>query len=215
MCFSAEASFVAAGALGVTGAASLGHVQQRREIPLALIPLFFAIQQTIEGILWLVGTTSEYATLLSYGFLFFAYLVWPTFVPYAFYLVEKKPRLKSLFKFVAVLGIFVTFGLLLILLNNEPNVQIFNSSIRYITTDTRGYSIAIVLILAAYTAAVCGSGLFSSHRYLRIFSAATAASLILAFLLYKMTWQSVWCYFAALLSVIVLLHFMLGRENVS
>src|SRR5262249_22728319 len=53
MCFSAAASFSAAGLLGLTGIATLAQVRNRAELPLAFTPLLFAAQQAVEGALWL------------------------------------------------------------------------------------------------------------------------------------------------------------------
>ena len=53
MCFSAPASFVAAAVTGAVGVAAMMRVHRREELPLAAMPLFFAVQQAIEGFLWL------------------------------------------------------------------------------------------------------------------------------------------------------------------
>ena len=53
MCFSASASFLAASLLLVTGIYALKKVKSKKQIPLALIPLFFAFQQAAEGVIWL------------------------------------------------------------------------------------------------------------------------------------------------------------------
>ena len=53
MCFSATASFVAGTSLSVIGVATLKHVKRKTEIPFAMIPLLFGIQQLTEGVIWL------------------------------------------------------------------------------------------------------------------------------------------------------------------
>ena len=63
MCFSATASFVAGTTLSTIGVATITKVKQRSELPFALIPLLFGIQQFIEGIIWL--TFSHDAPLLK------------------------------------------------------------------------------------------------------------------------------------------------------
>jgi hypothetical protein len=47
MCFSATASFVAAGSLAAIGTATIKKAQHRSELPFATIPLLFGIQQTV------------------------------------------------------------------------------------------------------------------------------------------------------------------------
>ena len=51
MCFSTTASFVTAGVAGAIGIVSLTRANEPRELPLAATPIFFALQQSIEGLL--------------------------------------------------------------------------------------------------------------------------------------------------------------------
>ena len=51
MCFSATASFTAGVALLVVGTATARLASGRAELPLAVIPVLFGIQQLIEGVL--------------------------------------------------------------------------------------------------------------------------------------------------------------------
>ena len=53
MCFSATASFSAGAVLLGIGALTVKSSHRRREMPLAAIPLLFAIQQLTEGVIWL------------------------------------------------------------------------------------------------------------------------------------------------------------------
>ncbi len=53
MCFSAPASFISGTALSVIGVAALKRTESKSEIPFALIPLLFGIQQLTEGVIWL------------------------------------------------------------------------------------------------------------------------------------------------------------------
>jgi hypothetical protein len=91
MCFSAPASLIASGGLVVIGGASLAIAKKEEKI-LAAIPFLFGIQQAFEGIQWLhlnVGPPSLFA---GYGFLFFAFLVWPVYVPAMVFVLDKKTR---------------------------------------------------------------------------------------------------------------------------
>ena len=53
MCFSATASFSAGAVLLGLGTLTVKSAHRRRELPLAAIPLLFAIQQLTEGVIWL------------------------------------------------------------------------------------------------------------------------------------------------------------------
>ena len=91
MCFSAGASFVASGGLAIVGVASL-KVAKKEERIIALIPLAFALQQAIEGVQWLSLQSGCPSLPLGYGFLFFAFIFWPVYVPLTVYLLDKKKR---------------------------------------------------------------------------------------------------------------------------
>ena len=82
MCFSATASFSAASITAVIGVATLRQVQHPRELPLAAMPLIFAVQQAIEGALWLqlsAARSKEAVAALSLNFLVFAKVLWPAY----------------------------------------------------------------------------------------------------------------------------------------
>jgi hypothetical protein len=59
---------------------------------------------------------------------------------------------------------------------------------------------------AAYVVATCGSLFFSSHRWVKIMSVAVFAALLVSFIYARFAVVSVWCYFAAILSVMVFVH---------
>lgn len=66
MCFSATASFSAGALLLGIGALTLKSAlatRQRRALPFAAIPTLFAMQQLIEGVIWL--TFAQEATRLN------------------------------------------------------------------------------------------------------------------------------------------------------
>lgn len=101
MCFSTQASFVAAAVLIPTGGLCVYHAinNNKNYLPLAIIPLFFGIQQFMEGQVWLqLGQQDEArAILYSYGFVFFALFLWPFLFPYASYRIETTSKKKKLF----------------------------------------------------------------------------------------------------------------------
>ena len=107
MCFSATASFTAAAVLSTTGVVTLKKAKSTSELPLASIPLLFGIQQAIEGIVWISFGSTLLNTIAAYGFLFFAYVLWPILVPIATLLVETHPlRRRILQAFMAQLAMW-------------------------------------------------------------------------------------------------------------
>jgi hypothetical protein len=63
VCFSASASFIAGTSLCAVGVATLKRAEAKTELPFAMIPLLFGIQQLTEGVIWL--TFSHDAPLLK------------------------------------------------------------------------------------------------------------------------------------------------------
>ena len=58
-----------------------------------------------------------------------------------------------------------------------------------------------------YLLATCVSGLFSSHRCINIFGVLAFVLAVAAYQVSVRTFVSVWCFFAAVLSLLVYLHF--------
>jgi hypothetical protein len=52
MCFSPEADLIAGLAISGIGINTLSHVRNRREVPLAAIPVLLGVHQLIETFVW-------------------------------------------------------------------------------------------------------------------------------------------------------------------
>jgi len=202
MCFSATASFVAGGALSATGALTLTKAKTKAELPLASIPLWFGIQQTIEGIIWVSFGLPTLNTIMTYAYLMFAYVFWPVFVPIAILLIETNPVRKNILRFLSFIGCTMGLYLLYFIFADPGNAHIVNQSIAY---DYQ--HLYPLLPLTFYVAATCGSGLVSSHKTINVFALAVLISFFFAYWFLNVTFISVWCFFAAVLSFIIFLYF--------
>jgi len=65
MCFSPEASFAGGVIISTIGIATILKVHKPSQIVFASIPIFFGIQQIVEGVLWLVLPNPEYLGALA------------------------------------------------------------------------------------------------------------------------------------------------------
>lgn len=202
MCFSATASFVAGGALAATGALTLSKAETKKELPLASIPLFFGIQQTIEGVIWVSFGMPALNSIMTYAYLFFAYVFWPVFVPLAVLLVETNPVRKNILRSLSFVGFVLGAYLLYYIFTDPGQAHIVNQSIAY---DYR--HLYELLPLTLYVIVTCGSGLVSSHKILNAFAIAALTAFFIANWFYNITFISVWCFFAAILSVIIYWYF--------
>ena len=60
--------------------------------------------------------------------------------------------------------------------------------------------------MVLYLAATCVSGFFSSHGFVRLFGVLSLLSFIAAYVVHVGALVSIWCFFAALLSLLIYLH---------
>ena len=208
MCFSATASFLAGTALCVLGVATLRAAQRRSEIPFAAIPLMFGLQQMVEGALWLSFRfdAPQLNLAMTYLFSMFSHVLWPIFVPFAIGLMETVPWRRTVIWGFQGVGLLV--GLYLLFLIVEfPITAVVAENIVY--ASPHFYKIPVMLL---YLAATCVSCFFSSSATIRFFGVLALLLFAVAYGFFALALFSVWCFFAALLSVIIFVHFKFGQR---
>lgn len=213
MCFSAQASFATAGVLSVISLLSIRQAHTNRLLAFALTPLFFAIQQVGEGFVWITinnGDTTSFLHLLSvYTFLFFAGMFWPTWIPTALYIAEESPPQKKIIQYFIATGMIVslTFGYCWILATTGAHVVnhhldypvinypfgISNPTIAQITSYLLASAYGIVTIIPFFVSSI------PRIKYMGILIAIGA---VIAYILYLAAFPSVWCFFAAVCSIL-------------
>lgn len=208
MCFSATASFVAGTALSATGVVTLSETKSKKERAFAAVPLLFGIQQIIEGAVWLSFQYgfSSLNKIVTYGFMLFAYVVWPTFMPFAVMSLEPDASRKKFLSMFLVLGLAVSAYLLYFIAVSPVTSEIVNKSIHYPAPKEYG-----IFVVAMYLFATCVSCLFSSHRIINLFGILSILSFSTAYYFFTTSFVSVWCFFAAILSIMVYLYFTRGK----
>jgi len=203
MCFSATASFVAGTSLSVIGVATLKTVKRKSEIPFAMIPLLFGVQQLTEGVIWL--TFSRGAPLLqqtmTYVYSGFSHVLWPIYVPFAIGILESVRWRKRALAGFEVAGLTVGLYLLYFIVTAPVVAQAVSRHIEYISPH---FYVPPMIVL--YLAATCVSAFFSSHKFVNLFGALALVSFIAAYVIYAHALVSVWCFFAALLSILMYVH---------
>lgn len=208
MCFSATASFAAGGFLLGLGTLTLKSARGRREIPFAAIPLLFAIQQLSEGVIWL--TFSRDAPLLNgvmtHVYSFFSHVLWPVYVPLAVLLMEPPGRRRHALLAVVAAGTLVGTYLLYALLAYPVVSRPVGQHIEYVSPH-----FFAALTMTLYLIATTASLLLSTHVRVRIFGAVSVLAFAVAYIFYAQWFISVWCFFAALLSVLVCFQLVTPR----
>lgn len=203
MCFSAEASFAASAVLGAGGIWTLSLGPEPAARPLARIPLLFALQQFAEGVVW-VGLANDQPVLtlpFSYAFAFFALFLWPIYVPLAVLRVEPDARRRRIQEALLVVGVCAAVLISGSLVRHPLATHLVGGHISYHMQLPLLYETLGLYFLAV--SAPC----FSSHRFLQAFGVLLLASLAVSLWLYIADFISVWCFFAAFLSALILQHF--------
>ena len=206
MCFSAAASFTAAGALTAIGGTSIGAAAGKRATLFAAVPLGFAAQQASEGVVWLtIGVPAHHDLHRAavFTFLIFALVVWPTWIPVAVGRAERDPVRRRWLGRLAWLGVVVSIVALVLLIGWEPHARVDGHSLRYSFGADVGDVVRVLLVIG-YVVPTLGPFFISRINLTHVFGAALIASLITALAIRHEALTSVWCFFAAVLSAIVL-----------
>lgn len=179
-------------------------------MPFAAIPLLFGVQQLIEGVIWLTFQFDSPALNPAMTLLYslFSHVLWPIYVPLAVLLLEPvRWRRKAIAAFLAAglgTGLYLLVGMFLF-----PIVS--RAAGGHIEYDSPHFFIGPVI--AGYLAATCISMLFSSHNAVKLFGIAALLSFVASYAVYTQWFFSIWCFFAAILSGIVFLHFTAGLSS--
>lgn len=203
MCFSASASFTVSAVLLVGGIAIMKKVKSPSYYPFASLPILFGIQQFIEGFVWLSLSYEAYAQYNSsatVAFLIFAQVVWPGLVPFSILLLEKDPLRKKILSVIAVLGFAVSIYLLFCILNFPVHSQIKGSHIFY-DLDYRHGMVKFSGVF--YFIPTVLPALISSFKRMVYFGVMILLSFLVTKIFYEDYVISVWCYFAAALSILI------------
>jgi hypothetical protein len=200
MCFSASASFTAGVLLTVIGTETLRKVHKPSQIVFACVPLFFAFQQFMEGVLWLSINQAGFAGLqavATYVFAIMAQVIWPLLIPLSVLLMEQnKARQKFIFILLlsgSVAALYYIYRLIFF----GIHAYIINLHINY-SNPFRDFfgPAAVVLYLAATLGPLFISGIKRTH----VLGMTMVLSVLISAVFYEQCLTSVWCFFAAVIS---------------
>lgn len=210
MCFSSTASFTAAGVLLPIGVAAVLRVQKPNEIAFALIPVLFAFHQWLEGMLWLsfADGARPPSVFFTEVYSLFSQVIWPVYIPLAVLLLEPQPWRRKALWVVAVAGAAVSLFLLYYMLNRPVHAVVDSHRIRYVFPHFH-----VITASGLYLMGVCIAPMLSSYPYVRMFGVFITLSLAVTAMYYSTWFISVWCFFSAVLSAMVFLHFKVAHHT--
>ena len=208
MCISASVSYSAAAVLVTAGLYTLRETRrlQHRYLLWALVPVFFGIQQGFEGLVWqeLDEGNSRAAVPFALGFHFFSHFLWLWWLALCSYLVEPGKIRKRVIGGCALFGAFAGALVYSAMLFHPEwmSVAVRQHSILYtFSVPFRGPFHIPITPAALYALIILVPLFFSSHRQINIFGVLVALSMVLASQAYDYAFVSVWCFFAAVLSL--------------
>ncbi len=200
MCFSLEASFAASAVLAATGVVTLKKSTSATRM-YAAIPFLFAIQQFFEGLQWHALAHGTGSLFYAYGFLFFAYILWPVYIPLGVLRMETDVKRIMHLRIFSLIGAVVS-GVLLYTLTSRPfDIIVLQHHISYENTVPFRVVLGVLYVLAT-----SGACLLSSHKWVRVFGITTFIAALATALVVFHAFTSVWCFFSAILSILIYIH---------
>ena len=212
MCFSAPASFIAASGLSVVGVISTQQARTRKIIPFALIPFFFALQQACEGFVWLtVNNNNIYNQISIYAYLFFASIWWPFWIPFSLCITEENNKRKTILLILLIMGLILASCYLLSWLLFPQTALVINHHMAYplLSTPFMSASLEIIYLEKSmailYLLATVLPLFVSSVKNLWLAGIIIIILCIIARLYFAAVFGSLWCFFAAIASLLICL----------
>ena len=203
MCFSAGASFTAGILLTAVGLATLKKVSKPAQLVFASIPIFFALQQFAEGVLWLTLRNPGYPGLqgvTTQMFIVMAQVIWPAMIPVSVLLLEEKGTRRKVLLALFFAGLYVALSNLYGLAVYPVHVLISSRHLVYQNDLHAGFG---KIGLALYFAVTVIPLLVSGVRRMYVLGIIMALSFTVSAVFYMECLTSVWCFFAAVISFII------------
>ena len=205
MCFSASANFIGSAVLGAIGVATLTEVKHRRELLFAAMPCLFALHQVTEGFVWL-GLDHKLPSIVAHdagaAFVLYAQGLLPFLLPFSVFLIEPtRIRRRRMLDF-SILGALLAVYLLWGLIAYPLQVYASHHGIVYLNQITTTSIVAILYVIAT-----CGALFFSGFRDLVVLAWLNLAGLLTVIAVRRYEFTSIWCAYAAVVSVIIYFFF--------
>lgn len=205
------ADLVAGTALVPVAALTLSQVRHRRELLFAMLPAVFAAHQFLEVAVWagLDGDVSPgLANLAMRAYLFIAWPLLPLYMPLAVMLLEPPGRARRWGGAFVALGAVVAVYLGYVVLANPVEVIRHPYGLEYDTVVQHPLLWAVLYIVA-----VIGPPMMSGYQSIVAFGVLNLVGLIVVAVFYFNAFASLWCVFAGLSSILMLVHMIRRRRT--
>jgi Family of unknown function (DUF6629) len=205
VCFAPEADALVGAVVVAVGVDALRHVREPKQVPLAALPLLFGLHQLTEAFVWwgLQGHVAhDVERVATWMYVLFAFAALPVLIAIAVGLVEPERARRRVIAAFGVLAAAVAIALSTAMFRGTLDAAIDGRHVEY-SVDALGHGGQLT---GLYVVATCGALLASSYRDLATLG---ALNLVVVPLLTALTiggFVSLWCFWAAIVSVVIDLH---------
>jgi len=207
--FFAILNFTLSGAIFVIGILTLKKVSSPNEVVFASLPLLFSLHQFTQGFVWLgmYGLIGDRALHMSETiFVFYAQGLLQFLVPLALWLIEPVSIRKHIIGILMYLGAFLTAYSLWKLSIVPTNVSLVDGVLSYANPATEQLWLGF-----GYVLTTCGALMLSSSIAIQLFGWLNLLGLTIIYLLKPYGFTSLWCLYAAAVSVLLYFYFVERR----
>jgi hypothetical protein len=152
---------------------------------------------------------SEWKEELTYVFLIFAQVVWPVWVPLAFMLAEKDTRKRKLISLALICGIALGIYILACLFLYPVSSEVTSHHISYVIGYPHLHSMGVLF----YFIPTVIPPFLSSLRLSWLLASLNLLTLLISKLFFKDHVISVWCFMAAIISIVILLIIIQAKKT--
>ena len=138
---------------------------------------------------------------MIYAYSMFSHVLWPLYVPFAFRFLETTPWRRRAMLWFQAAGLAVGLYLFYMLVTRPIVADVSGGHVVYVSPH-----FYTVPVMALYLASTCVVGFLSSHTFVRLFGLLAFVSFVATYLVASRALVSVWCFFAAILSLLIYLH---------
>ncbi|WP_294957147.1 DUF6629 family protein [Sulfurovum sp.] len=207
--FFAILNFTLSGAIFIVGIMTLKKVSSPNEVVFASLPLFFSLHQFTQGFVWLgmyhlIGTRALH--MAENIFVFYAQGLLQFLVPLAIWLLQPAGMRKHLIAFLVYLGAFLTAYSLWKLSIVPTHVSIVDGVLAYENPATDHFWLAV-----GYIITTCGALILSSSIAIQLFGWLNLLGLTVVYLVKPYGFTSLWCLYAAGVSILLYFYFVERR----
>ena len=202
-------NFILSGIIGVVGILTLRKVSTPKEVVFASLPMLFSLHQFTQGFVWLgvnhfIGERALY--MAENIFVFYAQGLLQFLVPLSIWLLEPSGTRKKIIFILMILGGLLTAYTLWGLSVQPTYVSVEHNALTYVNPWTNHRWIAMIYVLTT-----CGSLILSSSIAIQIFGWLNLIGLSVVSLLKPYAFTSIWCFYAAAVSVLLYFYFVERR----